>query len=175
MPFDDYLIRSQLPVINDWPTPGERFRDITSLFANPKIARMMTDTLVLRYIDSKVTHIVALESQGFLIGSNLAYALNKPLVLIRKPGKLAGPIDNVRFNNKVLEMQQHALQNTDHVVLIDGVIGTGSSLLAATQLVKTQGATILEATTLLDLVSLGGSQKLGEAGVASYSLVLLED
>lgn len=98
--FDEFLIRSHISTVKDWPATGVNFRDITPLFKNPKTARMITDALVLRYLDADFSHIAAIDARGFLLGSNLAYALNKPLILIRKPGKLPGEVDRLHYQSE---------------------------------------------------------------------------
>lgn len=179
MPFDEFLIRSHIPVVENWPHEGVSFRDITPLFKNPKTARMITDALVLRYLDQDFSHIAALDARGFLLGSNLAYALNKPLILMRKPGKLPGDVDKVNYESEYaegqLELQENSFQNGDRVVVVDDLIATGGTLLAAAQLIKGQGAEISEVASIIDLVNLNGSRRLIEAGIPCFSLINLDD
>ncbi len=176
---NEFFLKSLIPVIHDWPKPGVQFRDITPLFRTPKAARQITDCLVQRYIDSEITHIAALEARGFLMGSNLAYALNKPLVLIRKAGKLPGAVDTIDYQCEYatgqLEVHQNSFQPGDKVLLVDDLIATGHTLLAAAQLVHQQGAEVEEIATLVDLPELGGREMLTEAGMPIFSLLMFED
>ncbi len=177
--FDEFLIRSHIPTIKDWPVAGVNFRDITPLFKNPKTARMITDALVLRYLDVYFTHIAALDARGFLLGSNLAYALNKPLVLIRKPGKLPGEVDQLHYNSEYadskLELQKNSFSEGDRVLMIDDLIATGGTLLTAAKLVRAQGASIVEVAAIIDLIGLQGSQRLSEADIPCFSLISFDD
>lgn len=187
--FDEFAIKSEIPLLQDWPRPGAEFRDITPLFHNPRTARMVTDAFAQRYLDSDISHIAAVESQGFLLGSNLAYLINKPLILIRKSGKLPGPVEREDFNGEfgpgTLEIQQHTLSAQEHshstpsqdtpakyprVLLIDDLIATGATLLAASQLIRRQGGEIAEAAAIVDLPNKGGTLRLQEAGIAVFTL-----
>lgn len=176
MIFDEFLIKSHITNIRDWPKPGVNFRDISPLFKNPKTARMVTDAFVQRYIDRNITHIGAIDARGFLLGSNLAYVLNKPLILIRKPGKLPGDVDTVDYSSEyasnALELQKGSVGQGDRVLLIDDLIATGGTQLAAAQLIQRQGAEVAEAAAIVDLVELGGSQKIAEAGIPVFNLCI---
>lgn len=179
MPVDEFLVKSHLPIIKDWPKPGVNFRDITPLFCNPRAARHITDELVLRYMDSDITHIAALEARGFLLGSNLAYALNKPLVLIRKAGKLPGKVDHqdytCEYSDDRLELKKGSFKSGDRVLIVDDVLATGQTLYAAAQLVHKQGASISEIATIVDLSSLGGREHLTDSDLPTFSLLILDD
>jgi len=177
MVFDEFLIKSHITNISDWPQTGVNYRDITPLFKNPKTARMVTDAFVQRYIDQDITHIVALDALGFLLASNLAYLLNLPLILIRKTGKLPGDLDRVSYSghyaDNTLELQKGSVSKGDRVLLIDDLIATGGTQLAAVKLIQGQGAEVAEAATIVDLIALGGSLKLTEAGIPVFNLCIL--
>jgi len=177
MIFDEFLIKSHITNIIDWPQAGVNFRDISPLFKNPKTSRMVTDAFAQRYIDQNITHIGALDARGFLLGSNLAYVLNLPLILIRKPGKLPGDVDRVAYSTEyaenILELQKGSVTKGDRVLLIDDLIATGGTQLAAAQLIQGQGAEVAEAATIIDLIELGGSQKLADAGIPVFNLCIL--
>src|SRR5690606_39387152 len=88
MIFDEFTIKTLIRPVADFPSPGVVFRDITPMLQSPKALRMVVDSLVQRYVESDFSHIGALDARGFIIGSVLAYELNKPLILFRKRGKL---------------------------------------------------------------------------------------
>lgn len=92
MIFDEFTLKSQIRAVPDFPKPGVVFRDITPLFQSPRALRMTVDSFVQRYIEADFSHIGAMDARGFLIGSAVAYALNKPLVLFRKQGKLPADV-----------------------------------------------------------------------------------
>lgn len=179
MAFDEFLVRSHISTVKNWPVEGVNFRDITPLFKNPKTARMITDALVLRYLDVYFTHIAALDARGFLLGSNLAYALNKPLVLIRKPGKLPGEVDQLDYDSEyaksALELQKNSFAEGDRVIMVDDLIATGGTLLTAAKLIRNQGASIVEVAAIIDLISLSGSQRLSELDIPCFSMISFDD
>src|SRR3989344_4628664 len=84
---DDFSIKSLIRPVPDFPKPGVIFRDITPLFQSPRAMRMVADSFVQRYVEADFSHIGAMDARGFLIGSIIAYELNKPLILFRKQGK----------------------------------------------------------------------------------------
>ncbi len=179
MAFDEFLIRSHIPTVENWPRQGVNFRDITPLFQNPATARMITDSLTWRYLDQDITHIAALDARGFLLGSNLAYALNKPLVLIRKPGKLPGRVDSISYDSEYatgnLEIQSGSFAHGDKVIIVDDLFATGGTLMAATRLIRDQGAEVREVAAIVDLINLKGSERLMESGIPCFSLIGFDD
>ncbi len=176
---DEFLIRSCTPTIENWPDTGLWYKDIAPLFANPRATRMITDALVQRYLDWDITHIAALDGFGCLLGSNLAYALNKPLLMIRKNGEQRAPVERLDYTHGTLtdtyDIASGSLSFGNRVLLVDDVIGRGDSMLAATQLIKRCEASVAEAVSILSLMHLGGTQRLNEANIANYSLLLMDE
>ncbi len=158
----------------DFPKPGVVFRDITPLFQSPRALRMTVDSFVQRYIEADFSHIGAMDARGFLIGSAVAYALNKPLVLFRKQGKL--PADGTRrglpdrIRRGLPRSTCRQLCEGDSVLIFDDLIATGGTLLAAASLVRRLGARVFEAAAIIDLPELGGSTRLQDAGISTFSL-----
>ncbi|TDQ36898.1 adenine phosphoribosyltransferase [Thiopseudomonas denitrificans] len=174
MIFDDFAIKSLIRAIPDFPRQGNIFRDITPVFQSPKATRMVVDGLVQRYVESDFTHIGAIEARGFLLGSMVAYALNKPLVLFRKQGKLpddvlSEPYDT-GYEQSLLEVHKDVLCEGDKVLLIDDIIASGATFIAAASLIRRMGASVYEVAAIVDLPELEGSQRLQDAGIPSYSL-----
>ena len=178
MIFDEFAIKSQIRAVADFPKPGVTFRDLTPLLQSPRCLRMVIDCLAQRYVESPCTHIGALDARGFLLGSILAYQLNRPLVLFRKAGKL--PADVIRetyqteYGESVLEVHADSLCEGDSLLLVDDLIATGGTLLAAARLVRRLGAHVHEAAAIIDLPELGGSQKLQDAGIPTFTLTAFE-
>ena len=164
MIFDEFTLKSQIRAVPDFPKPGVVFRDITPLFQSPRALRMTVDSFVQRYIEADFSHIGAMDARGFLIGSAVAYALNKPLVLFRKQGKL--PADalaegyQTEYGEAFLEVHADSLCEGDSVLIFDDLIATGGTLLAAASLVRRLGARVFEAAAIIDLPELGGSTRL---------------
>ena len=178
MIIDDFYLKSQIRTIPDWPKQGIQFRDVTTIFENPKAWRGVVDSFIHRYMELDFSHIGAMDARGFLIGSTLSYALNKPLVLFRKKGKLPAKTIGVdyalEYSTATLEVHEDSLTEGDRVLLVDDLIATGGTLLAAVQLVEKLGAKVIEATAIMDLPDLGGSRSLQNAGVPTFSLCAFE-
>ncbi|PTQ69568.1 adenine phosphoribosyltransferase [Pseudomonas sp. GV071] len=174
MIFDDFSIKSLIRPVPDFPKPGVIFRDITPLFQSPRALRMVADSFVQRYVEAEFTHIGAMDARGFLIGSIIAYALNKPLVLFRKQGKLPADVlaegYQTEYGEAFLEVHADSLCEGDSVLIFDDLIATGGTLLAASALVRRMRATVFEAAAIIDLPELGGSQKLQDAGIPTFCL-----
>ncbi|SDF66169.1 adenine phosphoribosyltransferase [Phytopseudomonas seleniipraecipitans] len=174
MIFDEFSIKTLIRPVNDFPKPGVVFRDITPLFQSPRALRMVIDSLIQRYVEADFSHVGAMDARGFLIGSIIAYELNKPLVLFRKQGKLPADVISqayqTEYGEAFLEVHADSLCEGDSVLIVDDLIATGGTLLAAVQLVKRMGAGIHEAAAIIDLPELGGSRRLQDMGIPTYSL-----
>lgn len=174
MIFDEFTIKSLIRPVPDFPKPGVVFRDITPLFQSPRAQRMVIDSFIQRYVENDFTHIAAMDARGFLLGSVVAYELNKPLVLFRKQGKLPADVIaesyQTEYGEALLEVHTDSLCDGDRVVLFDDLIATGGTLLAAARLIKRLGAEVHEAAAIIDLPELGGSQKLQDMGIPTFCL-----
>ena len=164
-----------LPVVPDFPKPGIMFRDISPLLANAGAFKEATDQLANISKDLEFTHLLGIESRGFIFGAALANKLSKPLILARKPNKL--PLDvhqesyGLEYGTDLLEMQKSILPTDAKVLLIDDVLATGGTLLASAKLVEKSGATVAGAITLLEISFLAGTQKLANQGVVAKSVL----
>lgn len=178
MIFDEYSIKSLIRPVADFPKPGVKFRDITPLYQSPRAMRMVADSLIQRYVESPVTHIGAIDARGFLVGAVLAYELNKPLVLFRKVGKL--PADTIcdsyqsEYGESKLEVHRDSLGAGAQVLLLDDLIATGGTFMAAARLVKQLGGEVYEAAAIIDLPDLGGSRRMQDADIPTFTLCAFE-
>jgi adenine phosphoribosyltransferase len=165
-----------LPGVPDFPKPGILFRDISPLLANPNafkeaIARL--DELAQSF---DYTHILAIESRGFIFGAALAHHAHKGLALARKPNKLPlathKEFYGLEYGSDSLEIQQSTLAKDARVLLIDDVLATGGTLIAADKLLRNAGFTVCGAITLLEISALKGSVTLNENGIRNKSVLL---
>ena len=174
MIFDEFTIKSLIRPVPGFPREGVTFRDITPLYQSPRAVRMVTDSMIQRYVESPVTHIGAIDARGFLLGSVLAYVLNKPLILFRKAGKLPADCVSASYNTEYgearIEIHRDALSAGAQVLLVDDLIATGGTFIAAAQLVDQLGGDIYEAAAIIDLPDLGGSRLMQESGIATFTL-----
>jgi adenine phosphoribosyltransferase len=164
--------------IPDFPKPGIMFRDVTTLLADGPGFGELVDrlTAVARPLDPDL--IVGIEARGFILGAALAAALGKGFVPVRKKGKLPGKtvgIDYVlEYGADRLELHEGQVPQGARVILVDDLIATGGTALAAAQLLREQGANVLMALFAVDLPDLGGMAALEADGIASQALIAFE-
>ncbi|MCM1511772.1 MAG: adenine phosphoribosyltransferase [Oxalobacter formigenes] len=171
-------ITSYIRTIPDYPKKGVLFRDITTLFSSPRGLREAIDTLANRYAGAPLTKIAAIEARGFLVGAPLAYALNCGLVLIRKPGKLPcrtiGQDYALEYGTARIEMHDDAIQPGERVLLVDDLLATAGTAMAAIRLIEQSGGIIHETAFLVDLPYLGGKNRLKNNGYTVFTLARFE-
>ncbi len=161
--------------IPDFPKPGIQFRDITTLLADGAGLRELVDRMasIARPFDPDL--IVGIEARGFILGAMLAAALGKGFVPVRKAGKLPGRtvgIDYVlEYGTDRLELHEGQVPRDSRVILADDLIATGGTALAAAQLLREQGASVLLALFAIDLPELGGRAALEADGVSSAAIM----
>jgi adenine phosphoribosyltransferase len=164
-----------LPTIADFPKPGIQFRDISPLLGHPAAF-----TEAIRHMASiaqqfDYSHIVGVESRGFVFASALALHTQKSLALVRKPNKL--PLASHResygleYGSDALEIQSASLPAGSRVLLIDDVLATGGTLLATSKLVKQVGSNTIASICLLEIECLGGRGKLESNGIVSHAVL----
>ena len=171
-------IKKAIRTVPDWPKPGVAFRDITTVLQDRTAFRKLVDAFVHRYHDQQIDAVAAIDARGFIIGSPLAYELNAGLVLVRKKGKL--PFDTLvedyelEYGTAAVELHKDAFRPGDKVVLVDDLIATGGTMLAASRLIRQIGAEIVEVSAMIDLPDLGGSRKLRDEGLSVYTVCEFE-
>jgi adenine phosphoribosyltransferase len=162
-----------LPGVPDFPKPGVLFRDISPLLANPAAFKEAIHQLNEIAQQFDYTHILGIESRGFIFGSALAHHAHKGLALARKPNKL--PLASHReaygleYGSDCLEIQQSALPKNAKVLLLDDVLATGGTLVAADKLIRSAGFAVSGAITLLEITFLNGSELLNQSGIRHQS------
>lgn len=178
MRFDQITLKNRIKSYPDWPEAGITFRDLTPLFNDNRALHLCAHAFVERYLEADITHVAALEARGFILGSIIAYQLNLPIILVRKGGKLPGPVAREHFSlphgERSLEMQKSSCGDGDRVLIFDDLIATGGSALAASTLIQSQGASVVEAAAVVDLPDMGGIEVLGEAGIPTFTLLAYE-
>ena len=153
MPVFDYekLICS----IPDYPEPGVIFKDITPLLGDEQGFAAIIDDISDHFIKHRVTKVVGAEARGFLIGTPVAYRLGAGFVPARKPGKLPREVYqesySLEYGSDVLEIHQDALTPDDRVLLVDDLVATAGTTIAAAKLVEKAGATLVGFAFVLEL------------------------
>jgi len=157
--------------VPDYPKPGIVFKDITPLLGDPEAFKAACERMAAPYKDSAVTHVVAIESRGFLFGAPIAMALGAGLVPMRKAGKLphttTGISYDLEYGTDRLEIHSDALNDLSRVVLVDDVLATGGTAAAACELIESLGATVVGCSFLMRLGFLNGLERLRSREVAS--------
>ena len=162
-----------LPGVPDFPKPGIFFRDISPLIANPAAFKEAIHQLEMLAREFDYTHILGIESRGFIFGSALALHAQKGLVLARKPNKL--PLATHResygleYGTDSLEIQQSTLPKGARVLLLDDVLATGGTLVAADKLIRSAGFEVAGSLTLLEIDILNGRKLLNEHHIENRS------
>ncbi len=161
--------------IPDYPKPGIMFRDITTLLGNARAFRRAVDELVQPFAGLKIDKVAGIEARGFILGGAVAHQLSAGFVPLRKKGKLPHKTRAVEYaleyGRDSMEMHLDAVKDGERVMLVDDLIATGGTALAAVALLKQAGAEIIGACFVVDLPELGGSDRLRGAGVAVSTLV----
>ncbi len=172
---DAGFFASRIRSIADWPEPGVMFRDITPLLRDGAAFHALIDAFAGRYADARIDAIAGIDARGFIIGAALAYRLGCGFIPVRKAGKL--PFETMcesyllEYGAASVEVHTDAAASGDHVLIVDDLMATGGTLLAAARLMRRLGAKIVEAAVVIDLPALGGSARLAAAGVPGFALL----
>ena len=167
-------IKSKIRDVVDFPQKGVVFKDLTTVFKDPRALHIIGWDLSQLYRDKGVTKVVGIESRGFIGGSILAFELGAGFVPVRKPGKL--PADTISASYKkeygvdTIEIHRDAITEDDVVVLHDDVLATGGTMLAAYNLVKSMNTKKIYVNFIIELSALGGRELL-PADVEVTSLI----
>ncbi len=171
-------LKSLIRTIPDYPKTGIQFRDITTLLKDAKGLQLLVDGLVEQYVDKKIDKIVGIEARGFVIGAAVAYKLGVGFVPIRKSGKLPGQTYQqeyaLEYGSDVMEIHQDAIIAGERVLLIDDLIATGGTAIAAVSLIEQLGGNIVGCAFVIDLPDLGGMQRLQTLGLQTFALCQFE-
>jgi len=171
---DVELVRRTIRSVPDWPKVGVTFRDITPVLQDPRTFRVLINLFVYRYMGQRLDLVAGIDARGFIIGSVLAYELNLGFVPVRKRGKL--PYRTVaeeyvlEYGHAAVEMHTDSIRPGQRVLLVDDLVATGGTLLAALKLLQRLGAHVVEAATIIDLPLLGGSAAVAATGIPLYSV-----
>jgi adenine phosphoribosyltransferase len=171
-------LKSLVRSIPDYPKKGILFRDITTLIENPAGFRESVERLAEAHRGIGITHVAGIEARGFIFGAGVAIALGVGFVPVRKKGKLPGETIGqnyaLEYGADTIEIHADVLDHNDKVLLVDDLIATGGTAVAATALLRRTGATVENAGFVIDLFDLGGAELLRAMGVAVYKVIDFE-
>jgi adenine phosphoribosyltransferase len=162
--------------VPDFPKPGIVFKDITPLLADGAALREVAAAMADPWRGQGVTHVLGVESRGFIFGAAVAMELDVGLILVRKPGKLPcesfGADYTLEYGTDRLEMHKDAIDGSSRVVILDDVLATGGTAGAVADLVAQAGGQLAGFGFLLELGFLGGREKLpADANVQSLRVL----
>ena len=168
-------VREHIRMVPDFPKKGIMFLDITTAVKDAQAMQIMTDYLYEQFKDKKVDYVAGIESRGFIFGAALAYKLNCGFITIRKPNKL--PAKTIKedytleYGTNTIEIHEDAINKGDKVVVIDDLLATGGTALAACRLIKRIGAEVVATAFIIELNKLKGREKIESEGFKVVSML----
>lgn len=171
-------VKDYIRTIVDFPHEGIMFRDVTTLFADPRGFRMCVDQLLHGFAGEEIDKVVGLEARGFILGGAVAHQLSTGFVPIRKKGKLPGPTISedyqLEYGEAVVEIHDDAIVPGEKVLVVDDLLATGGTAAAGIRLVERLGGEIVGCAFVIDLPDLGGRAKLESMGMDVHTLCAFE-
>lgn len=167
-------IPDYIRTIPDFPHQGILFRDVTTLFQDPRGFRLAVDQLLAPFVGERIDMVAGLEARGFILGGAVAHQLSKGFVPIRKKGKLPGRTIaqdyTLEYGQATVEIHDDALEAGQKVLLVDDLLATGGTAEAGIRLVERLGAEVVGCAFVIDLPDLGGRKRLEALGVPVHAL-----
>ena len=161
--------------IPNYPKKGILFRDITTLIKDEKAFSETIDQIIQRSKKFNFNKIAAIESRGFVFASAVAYLLKKPFILLRKKNKLPAEVYSVDFEleygTATIEVHKDSFQKNDSVLIIDDLIATGGTAIAAAKLIEMCNAKVAAFIFVINLFDLRGSDKLKDNNYIVENLI----
>lgn len=171
-------LKDAIRTIPDYPKPGIMFRDITTLLGDARAFRRAVDELLQPFAGAKIDKVAGIEARGFILGGAIAHQLSAGFIPVRKKGKLPHKTVAIEYaleyGSDVIEMHVDALEPGERVLLVDDLIATGGTALAAVELLRQRQANLIGSAFVIDLPELGGADRLRAAGVPVSTLVSFE-
>jgi len=167
-------IKDYIRSVPDFPKPGILFRDVTTLFSDQDGFRLMLDQLEAAVSGLAIDSVAGIDARGFIVGAALADRLGVGFVPIRKKGKLPAAVIEesyaLEYGTATLEIHRDALAVGTHVLLVDDLLATGGTAMAAATLLTRLGAEIQACAFVVNLPDLGGATQLTSAGHKAIAL-----
>jgi adenine phosphoribosyltransferase len=162
--------------VPDFPKPGVVFKDLTPLLAHSQAFASSVKAIALPFETSGITKVVGIEARGFIVAAPVAVTLGAGVVPVRKAGKLPWQTERatyaLEYGTDTLEIHRDAVSSGDRVLVVDDVIATGGTAAAAVELVQRLGGTVVGLGFVIELVFLGGRQRLVDGGAAKSEDIL---
>jgi len=157
-------VKDYIRTIVDFPHEGIMFRDVTTLFADPRGYRMCIDQMLHPYAGQPIDKVVGLEARGFILGGAIAHQLGTGFVPVRKKGKLPGTTISqdykLEYGEAIVEIHDDAIEAGERILVVDDLLATGGTAEAGIKLIERLGGDIIGCSFIVDLPELGGRNKL---------------
>ena len=171
-------VKDYIRTIPDFPHEGIMFRDVTTLFADPRGFRIAIDQLLAPYAGQPIDKVVGLEARGFILGGAIAHQLGKGFIPIRKKGKLPGrtieQAYTLEYGKAVVEIHDDALMAGERVLMVGDLLATGGTAEAGIKLIERMGAVVSGCAFVIDLPDLGGRKRIEAMGMDVHALCEFE-
>lgn len=171
-------VRDYIRTIVDFPHEGIMFRDVTTLFADPRGFRMAIDQMLHPYAGERIDKVAGLEARGFILGGAIAHQLSLGFVPVRKKGKLPGAVISeaytLEYGEAIVEIHDDAIQPGEKILLVDDLLATGGTAAAGIRLIERLGGEIVSCAFVIDLPDLGGRKVLEDLGMDVHALCSFE-
>jgi adenine phosphoribosyltransferase len=159
-------LRARIREVPDFPKPGIRCYDITTLLKEPDAFREVIDQMADQVRDEQIELVVGMESRGFIFSAPLAYKLGAGFVPVRKLGKLPAETIEVEYSleygTATLEIHKDAISAGQRVLIVDDLLATGGTVMGTIELVRRLGGEIAGLSFMVELSALHGREQLGE-------------
>lgn len=159
-------LKDKIREVPNWPVKGVNFKDITTLLQDKTVFKHVINEMVRPYKTAKIDKVVAIDARGFLLASPIAYKLGCGVCLVRKEGKL--PYKTIKqtyqkeYGPDTITMHEDTISRREKILMVDDLVATGGTMLAAIRLVEKLGGIIIGINVIIDLPFLGGSKKLSK-------------
>lgn len=167
-------VQDYIRTIPDFPHEGIMFRDVTTLFADPRGFRMAVDQLLHPYAGARIDKVVGLEARGFILGGAVAHQLSVGFVPVRKAGKLPGRVISqayeLEYGRAEVELHEDAIVPGEKILVVDDLLATGGTAEAGIKLIERLGGEIISCAFIVDLPELGGRTKLEAMGMDVHTI-----
>ncbi|MEO8529743.1 MAG: adenine phosphoribosyltransferase [Deltaproteobacteria bacterium] len=171
-------VKDYIRTIPDFPHKGIMFRDVTTLFADPRGFRMCVDQMLHPFTGQRIDKVVGLEARGFILGGAIAHQLGTGFVPIRKKGKLPGATISqdykLEYGEATMELHDDAIEAGEKILLVDDLLATGGTAEAGIKLIERLGGKIIACAVIIDLPELGGRKLLESLGYDVHALCAFE-
>ncbi len=168
-------LEDYVTTIPDFPEPGIMFRDITTIIEDEDGFKLAIDEIQDKIKDVDYDVLVAAESRGFIFAAPIAYNMHKPMVLVRKKGKLPREVISesydLEYGSATIEIHKDSIKPGQKVLLVDDLVATGGTLAATAKLIERLGGEVVGVLTIMELMGLNGRDKLP---YPIYSLIQYE-